>query len=154
MQSEHLEAEGAERPGDVRLAPTVAARRPKRSVDPLWTSPEGHKTKRLSFLREHPAIGGGALRTRATCSRMLRPSTHFTPGEFISGDIKKAAAAIRSGYIILYNSYSILYLTLGKMIFVSDGVLCSSLSSSNADETGSSFSALSSSKSSQSSSSK
>ena len=37
---------------------------------PLWTSPEGHKTKRLSFLREHPAIGGGALRTRATCERV------------------------------------------------------------------------------------
>uniref|UniRef100_I5AVB5 Uncharacterized protein n=1 Tax=Eubacterium cellulosolvens (strain ATCC 43171 / JCM 9499 / 6) TaxID=633697 RepID=I5AVB5_EUBC6 len=46
------------------------ARVREQCLRPLCTSPEGHKTKRLSFLREHPAIGGGALRTRATCERV------------------------------------------------------------------------------------
>jgi hypothetical protein len=59
-----IEAKGAERPGDVRLAPTGAERRPKREHS---ADAGGMRAQCARFCRKQMQIDGGALRTRATC---------------------------------------------------------------------------------------
>ena len=88
---------------------------------PLCTSPEGHKTKRLSFLREHPAIGGGALRMRATCERVCSAS--------FRGSLRITAVAVRKEQEVVPREYFLLFcLSLNRSL---SGAYCCFASSAS-----------------------